>query len=205
MESKPRPKMKNQFEHTLMTPSEQRILICHLTATLHKHGNWVGHMHIQKGSMFLQRLFGVRIDYQFVLYKNSPFSFDLEEDLALMRYRYMIDLEPHPKYPPWYLLGSAGEYAIKQPNPYQREVDFVCEKISAMTKLIDLERVSMVYFLSSENPGLVGREVVEMIRERRPHISAAGAFTALDEVQRIVNDASEQGLIPAEVLTQTAA
>ena len=177
-----------------MNRFEQRVLLCHLIHAMHTHGSWVGETHIQKCSMFLQRMLGVPIDYEFILYKHGPYSFNLRSELAEMRVRFLLDLEPHPNYAPSYILGFRGELSIGLPNNYVEEINFVSDEIS--TKNIrELERVSTVYFIQQTNPGMSEAEVANLVCELKPHIQPTDAFTAVNEVSRIEKRASDLGIV----------
>ena len=177
-----------------MNRFEQRVVLCHLVDAMHQHGSWVGETHIQKCSMFLQKMLGVPIDYHFILYKHGPYSFDLRSELAEMRVRFLIDVEPHPRYAPSYVLGTRGEGSVNLPNKYSKEINFVSEEVSPKD-IRELERVSTVYFIQQENRGLTPSQVARRVCELKPHIQPHQAASAVQEVQHIIQAAAEQGLL----------
>ena len=180
-----------------MNSFDQRKLICHLVKAMHKHGSWVGETHIQKCSMFLQKLLNVPIEHQFVLYKHGPYSFDLRGELAEMRVRYLLDVKPHPQYAPSYVLGYHGERFVGLPTDFAKEVEFVSSEVSRKT-VVELERVSTVFFIKEANPGMEKTDVASLVCRLKPHINPSQALSAVDEVERIVNAAVEQGLIASQ-------
>ncbi len=183
-----------------MNRVEQRKLICHLVNAMHEHGSWVGETHIQKCSMFLQRLLKVPIEYQFVLYKHGPYSFDLRSELAEMRVRYLLDVEPHPDYAPSYVLGDRGERITKFHNEYENEVEFVSQEVSRKN-VVELERVSTVFFVKESNPELTKTDVAKLVCRLKPHIQPFQALSAVDEVERIISAAIEREL-PVEAINE---
>ncbi len=172
---------------------DHRVLVCHLVQSMHTYGSWVGETHIQKCSMFLQKLLGVPIDYRFVLYKHGPYSFDLRADLAEMRVRYLLDVKPHPRYAPSYVLGVRGERSVELKNEFEKEIRFVSEEVSTKN-VAELERIATVYFIHEAHPELAENEVANLVCELKPHIQPSDANLAFEEVRRIVMTADEQGL-----------
>ena len=69
-----------------MDPIKQKAIILKLLDSFKKHGSWCGETHIQKSAYCLKEIAGVPLDYEFILYKNGPFSFDLRDDLFFMQY-----------------------------------------------------------------------------------------------------------------------
>jgi uncharacterized protein YwgA len=62
-----------------MKEAQNRAILVTLIKSLRSKGSWCGETHIQKAAFFLQQLTGVPIDFDFILYKHGPFSFDLRE------------------------------------------------------------------------------------------------------------------------------
>ena len=60
-------------------------ILLQLIESLRKNGSWCGETHIQKAIYSLQQLKGVPLNFNFVLYKHGPFSFDLRDELTAMR------------------------------------------------------------------------------------------------------------------------
>ena len=128
---------------------ERRSLLCHLVAQMRDEDSWAGETQIQKSAMFLQELLGVPLGYDFVLYKHGPFSFDLRSELALMRARLQLDVEPHLHYGPSFIPGVRGLLALKSPTRYGNAIKFVAEKISVQDTR-SLERISTAFFLQEK-------------------------------------------------------
>ena len=91
----------------VMEPLQRWEIISRLVRTMRQKGSWAGETHIQKCVMFLQELLGIRMGYDFILYKYGPFSFELRSDLVQMRARLMLDIEPRIEYGPSFTLGPS--------------------------------------------------------------------------------------------------
>ncbi len=168
--------------------------MCQLVAEMHKHESWVGETHIQKCSMFLKSMLDVPLSYEFLLYKYGPYSFDLRSELAIMRARYLLDSKPHPRYAPSFILGPRGEELAKSHSEFRDEIEFVSEEI-AKKDIRELERVSTVYFVQRSHPELSDAEIAKKVCELKPHITSSEALSAVDEVNRIVQLATDRGLV----------
>ena len=92
-----------------MKQPDRRTLICHLVDGMREYDSWAGETHIQKCVLFLQDLVGVPMGYEFVLHLHGPFSFELRSELALMRARLQLDVEPHIGYGPSFTLAGCGK------------------------------------------------------------------------------------------------
>jgi len=60
---------------------ERESLLALLVEALNQRGSWSGSTHIQKSAFFLQDLGETPLDYDFVIYRYGPFSFELRDDL----------------------------------------------------------------------------------------------------------------------------
>ena len=161
---------------------ERRELVCHLVDSMRKHDSWAGETHIQKCVMFLQKLMDVPTGYQFVLYLHGPFSFDLRSELALMRARLQLDIEPNPSYGPSFTLGQRGQLAIESPTGYENAIDAIAREVSVKDTRA-LERLSTAFFLMDEHPAQSTRETAEEINRLKPHVSIEQALRAIEEAE----------------------
>ena len=164
-----------------MNPPDRRILICHLVDGMRQHDSWAGETHIQKCVLFLQNLVGVPMEYEFVLHLHGPFSFELRSELALMRARLQLDVEPHIGYGPSFTLGTRGKLAMKVRTGYETAINFVAKEISP-GEVRQLERLSTVFFLQQADPSRGDAEVAAEVNRLKPHISVEQAHEAVVQV-----------------------
>jgi hypothetical protein len=163
---------------------ERRVLICHLVQKMRKAGSWAGQTQIQKSIVLLQKLLGVPMGYDFILYKHGPFSFELRSELAIMRVRLQLDLEPHRRYGPSFTLGVWGKKALGLPTKYEDAIEFVAREISVKDTR-SLERVSTAFFLQDKHPSLNAGQTASEIHRLKPHISVLQARQAIKEVDEL--------------------
>ena len=65
-----------------MKQNIRRAAISRLVEVMRAIGSWAGETHVQKCVYFMQGLLEVKMEYDFVLYKHGPYSFDLHNELA---------------------------------------------------------------------------------------------------------------------------
>jgi hypothetical protein len=94
---------------------QRASILLTLNEELRRAGSWAGETHMQKATYFLQELTRIPLEFDFVLYKHGPFSFDLRDEglertataLYIMlrdpndsdRVRRLTDLKPHIAFP----------------------------------------------------------------------------------------------------------
>ena len=179
-----------------MTTGERRTLVTALVKSMRDKDSWAGETHIQKCIFFLQKMLKVPLDYEFVLYKHGPYSFDLRSELAEMRARLYLEVEPRSGYGPSFTLGHWGKRAAETPSSYSDAVEFVCDEIS--TKDVRrLERISTAFFIQSEpdNSELNSVEIAKRVIELKPHISFGEARVAVSEVAGLQDKLSKAGVL----------
>ena len=163
---------------------ERRVLICHLVEQMREEDSWAGQTQIQKSVVFLQELLGVPMGYDFILYKHGPFSFELRSELAIMRVRLQLGLEPHRRYGPSFTLGVWGRKALELPTKYEDAIEFVAREI-AVKKTRPLERISTAFFLQGKYPSLNASQTAAEIHRLKPHVSIGQALQAIEDVAEL--------------------
>lgn len=83
-----------------MNRLKKDALLCELADQLRHSGSWCGETHVQKATYFLQELRRVPLEFEFVLYRHGPFSFDLRDELTAMRADGFLDLSERGPYGP---------------------------------------------------------------------------------------------------------
>ena len=167
-----------------MNQLERRVLICHLVDEMRKKDSWTGHTHIQKCVLFLQGLFSVPTGYDFVLYLHGPFSFELRDDLALMRARLQLDVEQRPGYGSSFTLGTRGRLATKSPTEYKAAIEFIAQELSWNDVRL-LERLSTAFFLQQADRSRGDHKTATEVNRLKPHISLDQARSAVRQVNEL--------------------
>ena len=169
-------------------------ILTRLIQELRKQGSWCGETHIQKATLFLQELLGVPLEFEFILYKHGPFSFDLKDDLVGLRADGLIHLEPQWPYGPQVKASEQAAYIQKLYSRtlknYERQIGFVAKKLGGKG-VSDLERVATAYFVTDRfdlGPSVTRR--AEKVSDLKPHIAIDAAEAAVAEVDGILSEAA---------------
>jgi uncharacterized protein YwgA len=168
---------------------QKAAVIVELAEELRGRGSWCGETHLQKATYVLQELFDADLDFEFILYKHGPFSFELREELMSLRSDGLLMLEKQPyPYGPRLMPTASGE-AIKATYPKtlgQRKeaITFVADHLG--TKDVNqLERVATALYVTRNEGG--SRETrAREVNALKPHVSIENALTAVDEVDQML-------------------
>jgi uncharacterized protein YwgA len=175
---------------------KRSAIIISLIEHLQKEGSWCGETHIQKTTYFLQELLNVPLEFDFILYKHGPYSFDLSNELTAMRADMLVELKSQHPYGPSIVPGPTSEQ-IKRLFPktlerYQDRIAFIAERFGNC-KVAELERVATAFFIANE-PNYRNSSREEMatwINKIKPHISREQASEALITESEITSKAKE--------------
>jgi hypothetical protein len=74
----------------------QEAVLAGLARRLDERGSWSGETHLQKAAYLLHELTDVPFEFEFILYKHGPFSFELRDELSAMRADRLLERQPQP-------------------------------------------------------------------------------------------------------------
>ncbi len=167
-----------------MKANDKRAILCHLVDKLRKHGSWCGETHVQKATYLLKHLVDVPIDFDFLLYKHGPFSFELRDELALLRSARVLELQPKGPYGP--KLRVADSISTMAAERYQPETNLVAQTVGSRGAS-QLEALSTALLVTLDSPGdLVSRS--DRLCQLKPHLKRPDAEQALHEIDRLRQD-----------------
>jgi uncharacterized protein YwgA len=156
---------------------------------LRKAGSWAGETHMQKATYFLQELVNVPLEFEFVLYKHGPFSFDLRDELTFMRAQGFLRLEPQYPYGPTLVAGEKSEllkHAFRNViEEYLSRIRFVSKRLGTKT-VTRLERTATALYVTLQAPADTDR--VRRLTHLKPHIALQDAQEAMSEVDQIIRE-----------------
>jgi hypothetical protein len=167
---------------------KRAAIVTELAEQMRRHGSWCGETHLQKATFLLEEL-GVPIDYEFVLYKHGPFSFDLRDEMAEMRADGIMRLVPQPApYGPMLLPGErAGQLPQRYPKTvtsYRPQVEFVAKSLDAMG-VVELERLATALWVRRARPDDPVEDCAAELTTLKPHIPVDLAEEAIKRVDRL--------------------
>jgi len=165
-------------------------VLTRLIEELRRNGSWCGETHVQKATLFLQDLMHVPLEFEFILYKHGPFSFDLRSELTSMRADELVKLEPQRGYGPRIDTTDRIKYIqglySKTLDKYDDSISFIARKLG-VKGVAELERLATAFYVTAN------LAVDHSIEERatrltavKPHIEREEAIAAMREIDQII-------------------
>lgn len=177
-----------------MDQLKRMAIIVMLIEEMTKEGSWCGETHIQKATYFLQALTEVPLEYDFIIYKHGPFSFDFKEELAEMFGASLITYfdRPYPYGPTLCPGESANSFMKNFPvtlKAYERHIRFIAKNLGKKN-VITLEKMGTALFmmLKDENKGKSLEELSHEINHLKPHVTVAEAQKAIESVHMLIEE-----------------
>ena len=170
----------------------QKAILSGLATRLGNEGSWVGETHLQKAAYLLSQLRDVDFDFDFILYKHGPFSFELRDELALMKSEGLLEgFAPSPRYGPQLLVTDRGKDLEKSfektMERYGESLDWIADTLGARG-VMDLERLATAMWMTREDPEGSVRSRAEALTDVKPHISLKDATESVEEIDRLLRD-----------------
>ena len=134
-----------------MDQLKRMAIIVKLMEQMAIEGSWCGETHIQKATYFLQALTKVPLEYDFIIYKHGPFSFDFKEELSEMFGASLITYfdRPYPYGPTLCPGESANSFLQNFPvtlKTYDRQIRFIAKNLG-IKNVVTLEKMGTALFM----------------------------------------------------------
>lgn len=175
---------------------QRDAVILSLIENLRAKGSWCGETHIQKATYFTQELLSVPMEFEFVLYKYGPYSFNLSDELTAMRADYLLKLQPQPyPYGPSFIHGRSSKL-IKKLYPktlkkYNPMVKFIADKLGGKN-VAELERLATTLFVTREiNTDNSIESRARCIHKLKPHVSLDETRDAVRVVDTFIEESCD--------------
>ncbi|NLV16857.1 MAG: hypothetical protein GXY50_06605 [Syntrophomonadaceae bacterium] len=179
---------------------KRQAVVLSLVESLKEHGSWCGETHIQKSFFFLQELLKVPTNFDFIFYKHGPFSFDLRDELSIMRANTTLEFsaKPYP-YKPSYTPGAASgklkEVHKKSAEEFRGSIEFIAKEFSGKG-VAELERLATALYVTLENEKCKDTaERGKLVHELKPHIAIEQAVESIKKVDDLTKRAKDERLI----------
>ena len=88
---------------------KRAAVMSNLADRLREKRCWCGETHIQKAVYFLQEMLNVPLGFEFFMYKHSPYSFDLRDELTSLRADGLLEIQILPSYGPSFVTTVLGQ------------------------------------------------------------------------------------------------
>lgn len=177
-----------------MKPMARAAVMARLRDMLDERGSWAGETHLQKASFFLQEGTGVPLEFDFLLYKFGPFSFDLRDELASYRGKQLMGLKVQGQYGPRLTATPEGHALLER---FPKTLDRFDPQIRAVADFLgakgvgELERLGTALLFQRQNPHLDDDAIARLICEVKPHVSYASAVTSSAQVREFLDNVEE--------------
>lgn len=171
-----------------MNRAKKTALVAALNQRLRAHGSWCGETHMQKAAYFLQEMLGVKTDFDFVLYKHGPFSFDLRDTLGEMRADRLLVVQQQPyPYGPSLIVPADQQQTLQRRFPhtlkrYADRLDFVASELGSR-RVSELERLATALYVAREQPNESLSQRAHEVTLLKPHISFEETLEAVRSVE----------------------
>jgi uncharacterized protein YwgA len=137
-----------------MNRLQRAALLSLLANKMQAVGSWCGERHLQKVVYISQELLGVPTGYSFTLYKQRPFSFDLQDDLTGFCADGILSIQAsEPPFGPRFRVTEVGdrlqEVFSKTINNYNGKIQFVVNKLGAKG-VFELEKVATALYVTKK-------------------------------------------------------
>jgi len=174
---------------------QRAAIIVSLVEKLKDDGSWCGETNIQKAMYFLKEMMHIPLDFEFILYRHGPYSFDLKEELTALRADSILELKSsNPEYGPRYIPGSMRDYVLncfpKTIKRYSKKIEFVSSHLGEKG-VVDLERLATALYVNVEKPEQGQENRAKRITEFKPHIAFMDSLEAVKQVDQMANEAGK--------------
>jgi hypothetical protein len=169
-------------------------ILLQLIESLRQNGSWCGETHIQKATYSLQQLKGVPLNFNFVLYKHGPFSFDLRDELTAMRADGLIAFKiVNESYGPQLVITERGQ-AIKKAfaknaKEHESSVQFIGSKLGDKG-VVELEKLATALYVTKDMKIKKSDDRARKIVELKPHINVPQAEKAVSDIDTLIKAAN---------------
>jgi uncharacterized protein YwgA len=170
----------------------QQAILSGLAKRLANKGSWVGETHMQKATFLLSKLCGIDFDFDFILYKHGPFSFELRDELASMRADGLLQgVSLSPRYGPMLVVTERGNQVEggfqKTMERYGESLDWIAETLGSRG-VMDLERLATALWMTREDQTSSVQGRAEALCDVKPHISLDAAVESVEEIDKLLRE-----------------
>jgi len=172
----------------------QEAVLAGLARRLDENGSWSGETHIQKAAYLLHELTNVPFDFDFILYKHGPFSFQLRDELASMRADKLVERQPQPApYGPRIVVTERGreleERLARTMERYGPRLDWVAERVGPKN-VLHLERLATALWITRHHAETDDESRATELTQIKPHVHRDAAIAAVREIDELLEQAA---------------
>lgn len=171
----------------------QEVVLIGLSRRLAEKGSWAGETHLQKATYLLSELRNVDFDFDFILYKHGPFSFELRDELQEMHSGGLIrSYVQNPRYGPRLLATNEGKnlesLLADSAERYSDSLEWISDALGSRG-VMELERLATAMWMTRNLGGSV-KDRAEAVVEVKPHIRIEAATNSVEEIDSLLVEVS---------------
>ncbi len=167
---------------------KKHALILDVVEELKGYESRAGKTHVQKAFSLLNARGDIPIPFQFILYKHGPYSFDIEEEMELMKSYSALISVPVQEFGVMLSSGNMADY-VKQRAPLSIEemkaIKRVCEFVGKRN-VLELERISTAAWIRTQENIQDTNKVAQRLHELKPHVTVEDALKADSEALKLL-------------------
>lgn len=176
-----------------MSRLSQDAILIGLARRLYERGSWTGETHIQKSAYLLRELMDVDFDFDFILYKHGPFSFELRDELTEMRADKLLERQAQePPFGPRLVVTQRGEELERRFEKtmarYAPKLDWITDQLGA-SGVAELERLATAVWVTRQDEQASEQERAKVLHKLKPHVSIEDAEAAVQRVDKLKAEA----------------
>jgi|KBSSwiStaDraftv2_1062776.scaffolds.fasta_scaffold728581_1 hypothetical protein len=177
-----------------MNELAQEAVLVGLARRLGEHGSWSGETHIQKAAYLVHEIADVPFEFDFILYKHGPFSFELREELSSMRLDGLLERQPQPApYGPRIATTERGRHLEERfqttMRKYGPRLDWVAERIGSKN-VSELERLATALWITRQGDSTSEDDRAEELTRIKPHVDRGAALVAVRQIDELLQEAT---------------
>jgi len=169
---------------------QRSAILLNLLKSLSDRGSWCGETHIQKAVFLLQEAAKVPSDFNFILYKHGPFSFELRDSLAELAAEGLVDyVVRDPNYGPSVVAtNESWEFLKRFPkteNRHAKQIEFIADFVGNRN-VAELERIGTAVFVVKRFDHIDPEDRAAEIVDLKPNVSIHDAKEAVREANKLM-------------------
>jgi hypothetical protein len=171
----------------------QEAILVGLARRLDENGSWSGETHLQKTAFLLLELARVPFNFDFILYKHGPFSFELHEELSSMRADRLLERQTQPApYGPRIVVTERGRELegrlARTMARYGHALDWVAGQMG-QRNVLELERLATALWITRRHEGADAESRAGELTQIKPHVNREAALAAVHEIDGLIEQA----------------
>lgn len=177
----------------MFTDLEKIAILIELIDQIRKSRGWCTRNLVQANVYLLQRLFNIDLGHEFVLHKNVPWSFTLDDALTLMKENYQVFFDYGTTRPGPLLVPTDCGNEFRQNFTGLSKIRPHLRAVASLTRHWDgsdipLNLAALYVTDDLDNPGCIATRA-DRLRELKPWANISASHLAIIAIDRVIEKA----------------